>query len=246
MKGLNRVTLIGTLGKDPETRYVSETNVVTKIVLATNRNWVDKQGQKVEETEWHNIEAWGKTAEILAQYLRKGSNLFIEGRIKTDSYDAKDGSGKRYSTKIIVENFGFLGGNNQTAQNGQNGQQAPYATPANGQPTCAPPTGQPAYAPPIGQPAYAPPTGQPAYAPPAGQPAYAPPAGQPAYAPPAGQPAYAPPAGQPAYAPPAGQPAYAPPAGQPAYAPQGGQQGVTQSSQDFSNNLDVVEDELPF
>ena len=122
MKGVNKVILIGTLGKDPETRYLNETNMVTKFTLATNRSYKDKQGQQVQETEWHNIEAWGKVAEILTKYLTKGSNLYLEGRIKTDQYEAKDGTGKRYSTKIVLEEFTFLGGG-QGAQQNQNGQQ---------------------------------------------------------------------------------------------------------------------------
>ena len=149
MKGVNKVILVGTLGKDPETRYLNEANVVTKFTLATNRSYKDKQGQKVEETEWHNVEAWGKVAETLTKYLRKGSNLYLEGRIKTDAYEAKDGSGKRYTTKVVLEEFTFLGGGQQNGQGQPQGQHqntggAPQYPPQGGAPQYPPQGGAPA------------------------------------------------------------------------------------------------------
>lgn len=109
MAGLNKVMLIGNLGKDPEIRYSQQGLAIVKFPLATSESWVDKgTGNKQEKTEWHNIAAFGKPAEILEKYLSKGSKVFIEGRIQTSNYD-KDGQ-TRYFTEIIVANFQFLGG----------------------------------------------------------------------------------------------------------------------------------------
>jgi len=108
-KGINKVTLIGNVGQDPESKFTPSGAQVVTLSLATTRSWKDKQtGQKQEETEWHRITMWGKLAEITAQYVKKGSQLYIEGRLKTTMWE-KDGI-KRYSTGIIADNMQMLGG----------------------------------------------------------------------------------------------------------------------------------------
>ncbi len=108
MAGLNKVMLIGNLGKDPEIRYSQQGTAVVKFPIATSEQWTDRNtGEKQEKTEWHNIVAFGKPAETLEKYLSKGSQIYIEGRIQTNKYD-KDGQ-TRYFTDIVANNFQFLG-----------------------------------------------------------------------------------------------------------------------------------------
>ncbi len=101
---LNKVQLIGRLTRDPEVRTTQSGQTVTTIGLATNRNWTDKNGQKQEQSEYHNIVLWGKLAEIAGQYLVKGQEAYFEGRLQTRKYQAKDGS-ERYTTEIVAENM---------------------------------------------------------------------------------------------------------------------------------------------
>ena len=108
MSSLNKVILIGRLGKKPEIKYVSENLPVAKFSLATSESYTDKEGKKVENTEWHNIVAWRKLAEIADKYLDKGKQVYVEGKIKTRSYDDKDGN-KKYITEIVADNFILLG-----------------------------------------------------------------------------------------------------------------------------------------
>jgi single-strand DNA-binding protein len=110
MAGVNKVILIGNLGKDPELRYTPNGQPVTSFSLATTERWNDKNNQKQEKTEWHNIVVWGKLAELVNQYLKKGRSAYIEGRITTRSWDDKDGI-KKYRTEIIANQVQFLGGN---------------------------------------------------------------------------------------------------------------------------------------
>jgi len=105
---VNKVILIGNLGADPEMRYTADGTAVCKFSLATSRKYTGKDGQKVEKTEWHRIVAWRKLAEICGQYLTKGKQVMIEGRIEYGSYE-KDGV-KHYTTDIIAENMQMLGG----------------------------------------------------------------------------------------------------------------------------------------
>jgi len=109
MKSLNRVQLIGRLGKNPEVRYTTNGSAVANFSLATNESWTGKDGQKNEKTEWHNIVAWGKLGEICGEYLTKGKQIYIEGRLTTRSWEGKDGN-KRYTTEIRAENMIMLGG----------------------------------------------------------------------------------------------------------------------------------------
>ncbi len=108
MAGINKVILIGNLGKDPELRYTPNSQAVATFSLATNRRWKDKEGQQQDQTDWHNIVAWGKQAEICKEYLKKGSSVFVEGRIQYRTYDDKDGN-KRYITEIVARSIQMLG-----------------------------------------------------------------------------------------------------------------------------------------
>ena len=103
---LNKVFLIGNLTRDPELKSIPSGTKVTTFSLATNRVWKDQNGARQEGTEYHNLVVFGRQAETIKQYVRKGSSLFIEGRIQTRSWDAADGT-KKYRTEIIVENFQF-------------------------------------------------------------------------------------------------------------------------------------------
>ena len=106
-RGVNKVIIIGNCGGDPETRYLPNGNAVTNITLATTDNWKDKQtGQQQERTEWHRVVLFGKVAEIAGEYLRKGSQVYIEGRLQTREWE-KDGV-KRYTTEVVVDMQGTL------------------------------------------------------------------------------------------------------------------------------------------
>ena len=114
MAGINKIILIGNVGKDPETRYMQNGDAVTNFSLATSEEWKDKDtGEKKERTEWHRITAWRKLGEICGQYLKKGSMCYIEGKLQTRSWEDKDGN-KRYTTEIIANNIQFLGGRNDS------------------------------------------------------------------------------------------------------------------------------------
>jgi single-strand DNA-binding protein len=107
---LNKVLLIGNLGKDPEMRSLPSGQPVASFTLATSRRWRDKNGQKQEQTEWHTIVIFGKQAEIAGQYLTKGKQIYVEGRIQTRSWDDRTSGEKKYRTEIICDNFQMLGG----------------------------------------------------------------------------------------------------------------------------------------
>lgn len=107
---LNKVLLIGNLGKDPEMRSLPSGQPVASFTLATSRRWRDKNGQKQEQTEWHQIVVFGKQAEIAGQYLTKGKQIYVEGRIQTRSWDDRQTGEKKYRTEIVCDNFQMLGG----------------------------------------------------------------------------------------------------------------------------------------
>ena len=109
MAGVNKVILIGNLGKDPELRYTPGGQAVASFSLATGEKWRDKDGNLQDRTEWHNIVVWGRMAENAKEYLSKGRPVYIEGRIQTRSWDDKDGN-KRYTTEIVTQRMQFLGG----------------------------------------------------------------------------------------------------------------------------------------
>jgi len=106
---VNKVILVGNLGKDPEVRYTSGGQAVANLRIATSRSWTDKQsGQKKEETEWHDVEVWGKQAEQCGEYLAKGRQVYVEGRLKTDAWDDKQTGQKRSRVKVVAETVRFL------------------------------------------------------------------------------------------------------------------------------------------
>ncbi|MFO0585679.1 MAG: single-stranded DNA-binding protein [Anaeromyxobacter sp.] len=108
---VNRVILVGNLGKDPEVRYTSGGQAVANLRIATSRSWTDKQsGQRKEETEWHDVEVWGKQAEQCGEYLAKGRQVYVEGRLKTDKWQDKQTNQERYKVKVVAETVRFLGG----------------------------------------------------------------------------------------------------------------------------------------
>jgi len=109
MGSVNKVILVGNLGRDAELRYTPGGAAVAKFSLATTETWNDKAGQKQERTEWHNIDIWGKQAETLTEYLRKGKQVYVEGRLQTDEYTDKEGI-KRKSTKVRGDRIVLLGG----------------------------------------------------------------------------------------------------------------------------------------
>ena len=104
---VNKVILYGNLTRDPELKALPSGSQVAEFSIATNRVYKDKNGAKQEEVDFHNIVSFGKQAEVIAQYLKKGRPIFIEGRIRTRSWESKDGTGKRYKTEIVLENFQF-------------------------------------------------------------------------------------------------------------------------------------------
>jgi single-strand DNA-binding protein len=106
---VNKVILVGHLGADPEIRYTQGGSPVANLRIATNESWTNKNGQKEERTEWHRVVAWSKLAELAGQYLTKGRQIFVEGRLQTRSWDDKEGN-KRYATEIVATNIQFLGG----------------------------------------------------------------------------------------------------------------------------------------
>ena len=109
---INKVMLLGRLGQDPELKYTPSGQPVCNFSMATSESWIDKSGQKQEKTEWHRIVVWGKIGELCNQYLSKGSQTFLEGRIQTRSWEGKDGN-KRYTTEVIATNVQFIGANSQ-------------------------------------------------------------------------------------------------------------------------------------
>lgn len=109
MASVNKALIIGNLGKDPETRYMPNGDAVTNITVATTETWKDKNGEKQEKTEWHRVTFYRKLAEIASQYLKKGSSVYVEGRIETKKWTDKSGV-ERYSTDIIASDMKMLGG----------------------------------------------------------------------------------------------------------------------------------------
>jgi len=109
-RGINKVIVVGNLGQDPDTRYMPSGSAVTNFTVATNESWKDKQtGEQKDRTEWHKITMFGRLAEISAEYLRKGSQVYIEGKLRTEKWQDKDGN-ERYTTKIIADEMQMLGG----------------------------------------------------------------------------------------------------------------------------------------
>jgi single-strand DNA-binding protein len=109
-RGVNKVIIVGNLGGDPETRYMPSGSAVTNFTVATNESWKDKQtGEQKERTEWHKVAMFNRLAEIAAEYLRKGSQVYIEGKLRTRKWQGQDGQ-DRYTTEIIADEMQMLGG----------------------------------------------------------------------------------------------------------------------------------------
>jgi len=116
---VNKVILIGNLGKDPEVRYTTGGQAVATLRIATSRSWTDKQTQqRREETEWHDVEVWGKQAEQCGEYLSKGRSVYVEGRLKTDKWQDKQTGQDRYKVKVVADTVRFLGGRGEGAPRG--------------------------------------------------------------------------------------------------------------------------------
>ncbi|MBC8258515.1 MAG: single-stranded DNA-binding protein [SAR324 cluster bacterium] len=107
MANLNKVMLIGRLGQDPEIRYTQSGSAVANATIATNDYWTDKQGEKQERTEWHSLVLWGKLADLAQSYLKKGSQVYVEGRLQTRDWEDQQGQ-KHYKTEVVVTNMQFL------------------------------------------------------------------------------------------------------------------------------------------
>jgi len=109
-RGINKVILVGNLGQDPDTRYMPSGSAVTNLRIATSEQWKDKQtGEQKERTEWHNVAMFGRLAEIAAEYLRKGSQVYIEGKLRTRKWQDKQGN-DRWTTEVIADEMQMLGG----------------------------------------------------------------------------------------------------------------------------------------
>ncbi len=108
MSGVNKVIIVGRLGLDPEVKSLGSGQTVTRLSVATSENWVDKEGQKQERTEWHKIVVWGRLAEICGKHLSKGRQVYLEGRLQTRSWEDQQGQ-KRYTTEIVAQTVQFLG-----------------------------------------------------------------------------------------------------------------------------------------
>lgn len=121
MAGVNKVILIGNLGQDPEVRYSASGNPVANFSIATSESWNDKNGQRQERTEWHRIVVWGKLAELCGEYLAKGRQAYVEGRLQTRSWEDRDGN-KRYTTEIVANQVTFLGGRGEASTSGGRGR----------------------------------------------------------------------------------------------------------------------------
>lgn len=127
MASVNKVTLIGNLGKDPEVRYVPNGNAVCNVTIATTRKWKNKDsGERQEETEWHRVVFYDRLAEIAGEYLKKGRSVYVEGRLKTRKWTDKDGV-EKYTTEIIAEQMQLLGGR----EDGEQQRQAPQRAAGN-------------------------------------------------------------------------------------------------------------------
>ncbi|MEQ8808316.1 MAG: single-stranded DNA-binding protein [Imperialibacter sp.] len=132
MSGVNKVILLGNLGKDPEIRHLESGRAVTNFTLATSEVYKNKEGNKVTNTEWHNVVLWTPLAEVAEKYLKKGNQVYIEGKITTRSYDDKDGN-KRYITEVVGREMTLVGGRpdggggSSEQQNSGSSQPAPVA-----------------------------------------------------------------------------------------------------------------------
>ena len=140
MASVNKVILIGNLGKDPETRYMSNGDAVTNITLATTDTWKDKNGEKQEKTEWHRVTFYRKLAEIAGEYLKKGRSVYVEGRLENRGWTDKNGV-ERYTTEIIAESLQMLGSAREKVQSDRGFDQSNTPRKQSTQKQSASPTG---------------------------------------------------------------------------------------------------------
>lgn len=131
---VNKVILVGNLGRDPELRSTPSGQPVATFSLATSRKWRDKEGNRQEQTEWHQIVCWGRQAEVAGEYLTKGKQIYVEGRLQTRSWDDRNSGEKRYKTEIVCDNFQMLGSRGDSG-----GGYKPQAAPGAGDDFGAPP-----------------------------------------------------------------------------------------------------------
>jgi len=141
MASVNKVIIIGNLGRDPETRYMPDGGAITNISVATTDKWKDKAGEMQEKTEWHRVAFFGKLAEIAGEYLKKGSQVYVEGRLQTRKWQDKDGQDK-YTTEIVANVMQMLGsrqggGDRDTSGGGARTERAPAPQAAEGKPAKA-------------------------------------------------------------------------------------------------------------
>lgn len=135
-RGVNKVILVGSLGNDPDVKYTQGGSCITRISLATNSQWKDKEGNKQERTDWHRVVFFGKLAEIAGEYLRKGSSVYVEGSIKYDKFTGQDGV-EKYSTDIVANEMQMLGGKQEGQGGGSGGSRGgnPQRQPRNQPPS---------------------------------------------------------------------------------------------------------------
>jgi single-strand DNA-binding protein len=136
MASVNKVILVGNLGRDPETRYMPDGGAITNVSIATTATWKDKSGEKQEQTEWHRVAFFGKLAEIAGEYLKKGSQVYVEGKLRTRKWQDKDGA-EKYTTEIIADAMQMLGsrggmGGGDSAGGGEGGGYSRPAAPSGG------------------------------------------------------------------------------------------------------------------
>jgi single-strand DNA-binding protein len=118
-RGVNKVILVGNLGNDPEVRYMPNGNAVANLSIATSESWKDQQGQLQEKTEWHKVTMYRRLAEVAGEYLKKGSQIYLEGKLQTRKWQDQQGN-DRYTTEVIADQMQMLGGRNEGAGGGQN------------------------------------------------------------------------------------------------------------------------------
>jgi len=129
-RGVNKVILVGNLGKDPEVRYMPNGKAAASVTVATTESWKDKQtGEKQERTEWHNVQFYDKLAEIVGEYLKKGSQIYVEGSLRTRKWQDKEGK-DRYTTEVIASDMQMLGGGKSSGEKPERSQSKPNANSA--------------------------------------------------------------------------------------------------------------------
>jgi len=146
MASVNKVILLGNLGRDPEVRYMPSGDPITNVTIATSRRYKNKSGEMVEETEWHRVAFFGRLAEIASQYLKKGNPVYVEGRIRTNKYTDKDGV-EKYSTEIVASEMQLLGGREGRGEPGPADDDGAYGRSSGSRPAAPARAAAPAAAP---------------------------------------------------------------------------------------------------